>query len=74
MKNLFIAHSDYVGLSNQGFSQISGEGKEVKLENVTISPDNITYLTNVLGTHTPRFSETLETKAARYNVKDSPMF
>ena len=47
---------------------------EITLENITITPLNISYLKNVQDKNTPPLAKELENKAARYNVTEDPLF
>ena len=65
----------FLGLTSLGYAQeLDNEAKEVVLEGVTVTPVNIDYLKKVQGNATPEIVKALENKAARFNIKESPMF
>ena len=52
----------------------TAQTKEIKLENVTIKPLNLNYLKKVQDKNTPAFVKALESRAARYDITESPLF
>lgn len=48
--------------------------QEITLENITIRPHNLSYLKTVQDKSTPAFVKALESKAARYDITESPIF
>ena len=78
MKTLVIGLL-FLGLTFTGHAQKKNKTKDVKtnviqLDNVTITPLNLSYLKNVQDKNTPELARILENKAARYNVTEAPLF
>lgn len=63
-----------LGLFNLATAQTNGKVKEIKLENVTIKPLNLTYLNKVQDAETPAFVKAFEDKVARYDITEDPIF
>lgn len=78
MKNVVIGLVA-LGICSLGFSQeteieTNGDVDQVELKGVTVKPLNLTYLQKVQDEHTPERVKKLENEAARYDVRDSPVF
>ncbi len=74
MKKLVIGML-FLGLASLGFSQSSNAGlEEVKLSDVTITPLNLDYIDKVREDDVSEKVFTMEKKASRYNIKESPFF
>ena len=52
----------------------TAQTQEITLENINIRPLNLTYLKKVQDKNTPAFVKALESKAARYDITESPIF
>lgn len=73
MKKLLIG-TLFIGLASLGFSQsATSEMEEVKLSDVTITSLNTDYLDKVGESLSP-WVFTLEKRASRFNIKESPFF
>ncbi len=65
----------FLGLASLGFSQSSDANfKQVKLSDVTVSPINLDYIDKVREGAISEKVFTMEKKASRYNIKESPFF
>lgn len=78
MKTLLIGLL-VLGLTFTGHAQKKDKTKKVqtkviKLDNITITPLNLSYLKNVQDKNTPALAKILENRAARYNVTEAPLF
>lgn len=74
MKKLLIG-TMFMGLASLGISQVSNDLLEkVKLSDVTIIPLNMEYLDKVHDGPKSERVFTMEKKASRYNIKESPFF
>ncbi len=74
MKKLMIG-TLLIGFASLGFSQSSNTGlEEVKLSDVTITPINLDYIDKVQEDTISEKVFTMERKASRYNIKESPFF
>lgn len=64
-----------LGLASLGYSQSTKSAmEEVKLSDVEVVPINAKYLDNVQEGNLSNRVFTLEKKASRYNIKESPFF
>ena len=64
-----------LGFASLGYSQDpDNEMDEVQLSDVVVTPINLSYIAKVQDKSTPEPVIKLENKAARYNVKNSPVF
>ena len=52
----------------------TAQTQEITLENINIRPLNLTYLKSVQDKNTPAFVKALESKAARFDITESPIF
>ena len=74
MKNLLIGLL-VIGLANLGYSQnTNSEAKEVKLEDITVYTLNISYLNQVQDETMSVHVKSLEHRASRCDIKNSPKF
>ncbi len=74
MKKLFI-NLIAISLVTLGYSQgNNSEPGEVELEGVTVSPFNLTYITTVKENSMPEYVYELESKAARYDIRESEVY
>ncbi|HEX9827850.1 MAG TPA: hypothetical protein VGA80_14720 [Flavobacteriaceae bacterium] len=74
MKNLVIGLF-VLGLTSLGFSQNTNSNvEEVKLESVTVTPRNLSYLDKVQDKSMSDHVKFLEDKASVYNVRELPEF
>lgn len=73
MKTLLIGLL-FLGSTSLTYSQTNGEIKAEKLEDVVITPLNVSYLKNVKDKTTPEVAKQLENTAARYDITESPVF
>lgn len=64
----------FLGLANLSFSQSSNEIEEVQLADVVISPLNLSYLNAVHDENTPKVVKQLESKVAKFDITESPVF
>ncbi len=71
----FLIGTMIIGLASLGYSQNANRTmNEVRLSDVTITPLNIDYIEKVREGTVSKRVFTLEKKASRYNITESPFF
>jgi len=73
MKTLLIGLL-FLGFTSLTYAQTNGGIQAEKLDDVVISPLNISYLNTVKDENTPQVARQLENKAGRFDITESPVF
>lgn len=73
MKNLLIGIF-FLGLTTLTYSQSLETTSEIKLEAVTLTPLNLSYINAVKDKDTPIRVVNLENKVARYDITEQPIY